>query len=209
MHLVENRLTERADRSGVEIPDALAARLSAYYRLLEHWNQTINLTSLVDLDRAVDRLLLEPVAAASRLPRGGRLIDLGSGGGSPAIPLALACGSTQLVMVESRERKCAFLREVIRQMELETVARVEACRFEDLPTRAGFHEGFDVVSVRALRLGPAMAAAAGLLVPGGTLALFGGPSLEPPSHDHRFVEVGAQPLLPQSTSRLTILRRVP
>lgn len=210
MHPVENRLRERARLSGVNISDALAERLALYYQILEHWNETINLTSLADLDAAVDRLLLEPLAAASRLPHGSRLIDLGSGGGSPAIPLALACNARKLVMVESRERKSAFLREVVRQLGLDPLASVETCRFEELLARDGFRSGFDVVSVRALRLGAALAAAADLLAPGGTMALFGGPSSEQAAVVPRqLAEVAAEELLPQSTSKLTILRRLP
>ena len=78
------------------IPEPLASQLVVYYQLLSHWNRKINLTSLSDPDEAVDRLLLEPVAAAAVLPANRALIDLGSGGGSPAIPLALALGATRV-----------------------------------------------------------------------------------------------------------------
>ena len=103
-------LAERAGLSGLSVPPALAERLIAYYSLLSHWNRKINLTSLSDPKEAVDRLLLEPVAAAASLPSGLELVDLGSGGGSPAVPLALALAVPQLVMVEyedGRRRSCA------------------------------------------------------------------------------------------------------
>src|SRR5688572_28163926 len=96
------RLSERAAMAGLTLDDPLRPALLAYYEVLRRWNAKVNLTALTDTDEAIDRLLLEPVAAARYLEQGSRLIDLGSGGGSPAIPLALALRSPQLVMVESR-----------------------------------------------------------------------------------------------------------
>lgn len=204
------RLVQRAALSGLTVAGALAVKLTAYIHLLEHWNEKINLTSLVDPDEAVDRLLLEPLAAAARVPSGARLIDLGSGGGSPAIPLALASGATRLVMVESRERKAAFLREAIRHLELAAMASVEAIRFEDLAEREGFASAFDVVSIRAVRTDlEILETAARFLVPAGLVALFRGPSgphlLE--GLPSMLVHVGTAPLLKQSNARLTLLRR--
>ena len=93
---LRTRLTRRASKAGVFLPDDLAAKLVVYYELLERWNRKINLTSLEDLDQAIDRLLLEPVIAARHLPAGTEpldIMDVGSGGGSPALPLALAGGA--------------------------------------------------------------------------------------------------------------------
>jgi 16S rRNA (guanine527-N7)-methyltransferase len=110
------RLLRRAARAKVFIPAAQADCLSSFLDLLFRWNRKINLTALTGVDDAIDRLLLEPLIAARYLPsRPGRLIDLGSGGGSPGIPLALATGS-EVTLVESKARKAAFLREAIRTL---------------------------------------------------------------------------------------------
>ena len=124
----------------------------------------MNLTafSLKDApDEAIDRLLIEPLVAAKHLLGGHahgphlgprpRLLDIGSGGGSPAIPLKIAMPSLSLVMVESKTRKSAFLREAARQLNL-TDASVETSRAEDLLTRMELHESQDLVSVRAVRV---------------------------------------------------------
>jgi 16S rRNA (guanine527-N7)-methyltransferase len=143
-----------------------AEALSSYFRLLEFWNEKVNLTSfsLRDApDEAIDRLLIEPLVAARHLhgvqghghgPRLGphpRLLDIGSGGGSPAIPLKIAIPSLHLLMVESKTRKSAFLREAVRQLDL-TDTSVETVRAEDLLTRPDLHESQDLVSVRAVRV---------------------------------------------------------
>jgi 16S rRNA (guanine527-N7)-methyltransferase len=201
-------LAHRAEHSGVTIAEPLAAQLVVYYQVLSHWNQKINLTSLSDPEEAVDRLLLEPLAAAAHVPHGVALIDLGSGGGSPAVPLALATGASRLVMVESRARKTAFLREVVR--ELGIVASVEARRFQELPSLLGFAGAFPLLSVRAVRLDLGLfSTMAGLLSARGVAALF------------RTIDAGELPvglpeslrwisnnqLLPASRSSLTRLER--
>ena len=143
----------------------------AYFDLLAKWNAKINLTSLTDLDAAIDRLLLEPLAAAAALPRSVQLIDLGSGGGSPAIPLALALEASRLVMVESRGRKAAFLSEAVRLSGLNGF--VENTRFESVATRGTYAGQMDVVSIRAVRPDIAtLSIAKGFLTPAGKIALF-------------------------------------
>lgn len=134
------------------LPSDLAEKLRLYFELLFRWNEKINLTSLEpgSPDDAVDRLLIEPLLASRYIERDGpRLIDVGSGGGSPAIPLALARPGVALVMVESKARKCAFLREALRHLGLEGL--VESTRFEELLARTDFHEAFDYLSLRAVR----------------------------------------------------------
>jgi 16S rRNA (guanine527-N7)-methyltransferase len=137
------------------------------------------------------------------------LADLGSGGGSPAIPLALALGSSELLMVESRSRKAAFLREAGREVGL--TATVESDRFETVAARAAYAHRFGLVSVRAVRPDAVlMTTASKLLRAGGLLALFGasdGPdSPEQLTPDLAWRET--RPLLRSTNSRLSVLFHV-
>jgi 16S rRNA (guanine527-N7)-methyltransferase len=201
---ISGRLASRAALAGLTLPPILAERLVAYYELLQRWNRKINLTSLSSPDEAIDRLLLEPVAAAAALPHRRRLIDLGTGGGSPAIPLALSGAASLLVMVESRSRKAAFLREAVRELGLPAV--VENARFEDLVNRPEYRELMDVVSIRAVKLdSPALQAAAAFLSPGGQLALFETATAAIPELPPGLALNDILPLL--RSARLTVLRR--
>lgn len=165
------RLRNRAKTFGVAIPPHAEARLVAYFDLLAKWNSKINLTALSDPDAAIDRLLLEPLAAAAALPRHPDLIDLGSGGGSPALPLGLTLAARRLVMVESRGRKAAFLSEAARSSGLN--AFVENTRFESVAAQGTYAGQMDVVSIRAVRPDLAtLTAAKTFLTPGGKIALF-------------------------------------
>jgi 16S rRNA (guanine527-N7)-methyltransferase len=128
-------------------------------------------------DAAIDRLLIEPVIAARYLADNARtLLDAGSGGGSPAIPIKLANPDLHLRMVEVKTRKAIFLREAVRTLGLRD-AEVETSRFEELLPRPELHETLDIVSIRAVRVEQrTLLTLQAFLRPGGKLMLFRGPA---------------------------------
>lgn len=148
-----NRLLARAENAEVVIPADAQLQLEAYFRLLAKWNAKINLTALPLLrptDETFDRLLIEPWVAARHVALfAGCWFDVGSGGGSPAIPLKIAQPLTELTMIESKARKAAFLREVVRALGLADAA-VENRRFEEVVDRTR-SQTVDLVTVRAVR----------------------------------------------------------
>jgi 16S rRNA (guanine527-N7)-methyltransferase len=171
------RLRRRAKRAGAPLSEQLTANLWLYFDLLFRWNAKINLTSLSleHPDEAIDRLLVEPLLAARHdlAGRACRVLDVGSGGGSPAIPLKLAAPDIGLVMVEAKARKSAFLREVLRQLRID--GTVETARFEELLARPEFHEAFDVATLRAVRAdSKTMLRVQAFVRPGGRIFLFRG-----------------------------------
>lgn len=130
------RLSRRARKARVRTPEEVFAPLETYYRLLAQWNVKINLTALplqAPTDATFDRLFIEPLLAAQLIPDvPGTWFDLGSGGGSPALPLKLVRPSLSLTLVESKTRKAAFLREVVRALKL-PITEVANIRFQQLP----------------------------------------------------------------------------
>lgn len=170
-----DRLTRRGRRAGVTISSPLATKLEVYFRLLTAWNAKMNLTGL-DLKEqapaAIDRLLIEPLVAAKHATAPvTRMIDIGSGGGSPAIPLALSL-SAHLMLVEAKTRKSVFLREALRALELSD-AEVVTSRFEELLSRPSLHEAHDLLTLRAVRVeGSVLMNLQAFVRPGGELFLF-------------------------------------
>ena len=194
--LFRSRLADRSAAAGIDISPELAERLEAYYRVLSVWNAKINLTAL-DLhglpDGAVDRLFIEPVAAArfSQLER--RVLDIGSGGGSPAIPFALTTQAMQLTMVESRSRKAVFLKEAARVVGLSRVTVTNA-RFEDVTAESAVENAFDVITIRAVRIAdPQWALLRTPLTNSGAVFFFHQPGLTVPSPTE-FTDVGSHQL---------------
>lgn len=173
------RLARRARKADVVLTPATAEGLERYFQLLTKWNEKINLTAFRlhcgGSDESIDRLLIEPLIAASHIPATARLaVDIGSGGGSPAIPLKLMAPALQLRLVESKTRKAVFLREAVRELGLKNV-EVEASRFEELLARPELHEGIDLVTIRAVRIEPrTLVSLQAFLRPGGQMLLFRG-----------------------------------
>lgn len=211
---LRDRLRRRGRKAGIDLPATLAESLETYYALLAKWNAKINLTSFeldpAGQDEAIDRLLIEPLVAARHIPPSATsVIDIGSGGGSPALPLVLAVPRLHLRMVESKTRKAVFLREAVRELGL-TWAEVETSRYEELLTRPELHEGLDLVTIRAVRVEPrTLVSLQAFLKPGGHLFLFRGPGgaevqdvLTPP-----LAWAATYPLVETLRSKLVILRK--
>ena len=207
------KLLKRARRVEASLADDQLAALESYFRLLVRWNSRINLTGLKldPLDeRSLDRLLIEPLSAVRFLPPGPvRLMDIGSGSGSPAVPLALGHGRTHLTMVESKTRKAVFLMEVVRELSLP--ATVETARFEQLLARPDLHEAVDVLSIRAVRVeSRTLLGLQAFVKPEGRVFWFRGSG---PMRTGDFPPpmrwVATQPLVDSLNSRLVILVKEP
>lgn len=150
----KRKLADRAGLARVVVTASEVDQLERYYDLLSRWNARMNLTALPLQglsDQTIDRLFIEPLAAAryvSKFPI--RWVDVGSGGGSPAIPLKILRNQARLMMVESRGRKAAFLREAVRMLELNGT-EVQHARFEELFEPLAPKIMADVLTVRAVR----------------------------------------------------------
>lgn len=172
----QDRVIRRARRVGVSVSPVLAGKLEVYFKLLTAWNAKMNLTGL-DLSEqgpaALDRLLIEPLVAAKHTTAPvTRMIDIGSGGGSPAIPLALALSSPPLMLVEAKTRKSVFLREALRALEMSD-SEVVTSRFEELLARPALHEAHDLLTLRAVRVeGSVLMNLQAFVRPGGEIFLF-------------------------------------
>ena len=132
----------------------------------------MNLTALDEGDVGLDRLVIEPLLAVRHIPgRASTLVDIGSGGGSPAIPIKIARPRLFVRMVEARARKAGFLREAVRRLNLDGTV-VETCRYEELCGRSELQEMHEVLTVRGVRVDDRAAECFMRLVRGGGTLLF-------------------------------------
>jgi len=140
-----------------------------YIELLELWNRKISLVSPSDMGQLVQRHLGESFFGASAVGiHDGRLADVGTGAGFPGIPLKIAAPGLDMTLIESNQRKAAFLSETIRTLRL-TSCRVNATRFDEVDPQ----EKFKFVTSRALGNYPALLKwASSRLIEGGKIALW-------------------------------------
>lgn len=151
------------------------AQLEKYLALLLLWNARINLTADRKPEDIVRRHFAESIFAAKQIPqRTKTLLDYGSGGGFPGIPIAICRPEIAVTLAESQGKKASFLREVVRTLGLK--AEVWAARVEQMETG----RVFDAVTLRAVeRMAAACKSAAERLAPRGWIAAFTTRKTEP------------------------------
>ncbi len=120
---------------GLDLPPPAQEKLLAFAALLRKWNKVYNLTALRDETQVISHHLLDSLAVLPHLRNAKRLADIGSGGGLPGIPLAIARPELQVALVESNQKKSAFQQQAKIELGLANVSvhceRVEAWQPEE------------------------------------------------------------------------------
>ncbi|NDP48080.1 MAG: 16S rRNA (guanine(527)-N(7))-methyltransferase RsmG [Sulfuriferula multivorans] len=133
---------------GLALPEGAEAKLLAYLALLDKWNRVYNLTAVRDVERMVSHHVLDSLAAVPFFQGGcadtTRVLDVGSGGGLPGIPLAIARPELQVTLIDSIAKKTAFLLQAKAELGLPNV-QVITGRVEDFQPESPF----DVITSRA------------------------------------------------------------
>jgi 16S rRNA (guanine527-N7)-methyltransferase len=142
--LLQPYLSSPAAHSDICINASLYAQLSDYLDLLLKWNARTNLTAIRDPEEIVRRHFGESLFLARHLEDTATLLDFGSGAGFPGIPAQLLLPTLCVTLAESQQKKAAFLREVVRTLNLPT--QVWAARIESMPPSSQF----DAVALRAV-----------------------------------------------------------
>ncbi len=147
----------------IELPPAAHDTLAAYAALLAKWNKVYNLTAIRDAEQMLTHHLLDSLSVLPHLRSVSRLADVGSGGGLPGIPLAIARPDLAVTSIETVNKKASFQQQAKIELELANFepvcARVEEVRRDP---------GFDGIISRAFaELADFLHLTAHLLAPGG------------------------------------------
>ena len=168
-------LVEGARSLGLELSAAQLAQLDQLGAALREGNRRVNLTRITDPAQIEIRHFLDSLTAVLALrdllrERASlRIVDVGSGGGLPGLPLKIALPDLRVTLVESVGKKAAFLQETVSQLRLENVQVVNA-RAEEAGRQAEHRDGYDAALARALgKLPVVIELCAPFLAPGGLL----------------------------------------
>ena len=132
------QLARGLDDLQLKLDQVQQEKLLAYVALLSKWNKTYSLTAIREPDRMVAHHLLDSLAPLPHLPSEPcRVLDVGSGFGTPGIPLAIARPDWQFVLLDSNHKKSTFLKQALLELELPNVSVVTE-RVEKYTTETPF-----------------------------------------------------------------------
>lgn len=141
-------IIDGARKLGIEINEGVTASFSIHASELIYWNRKINLTAITNPRDIAIKHFLDALAPAGYLPDGARLLDIGSGGGFPGIPLKIFKPSISALLIDGVRKKINFLKHVIRIAGLENI-EARHIRTENLLKDSEYATSFDVIISRA------------------------------------------------------------
>ena len=150
---------------GVKLAPQVSKRLADYLAELDAWRRRTNLTGPFESAELVSHAF-ESVLGQNLIPHGRRVIDIGTGGGFPGVPLAIARPDLTVTLLEPRKKRVEFLQHLIRTLPLENAAVVQK-RVQGLKEAQ-----FDVATIRALGEPATTVGAAPFLAAGGLLLVW-------------------------------------
>ncbi|MBQ8164460.1 MAG: 16S rRNA (guanine(527)-N(7))-methyltransferase RsmG [Clostridia bacterium] len=150
-------LAKESKTFGVEITKEMFEKFYIYKRLLQEWNEKMNLTAITDDESIMVKHFADSVSIVPFVREIGakNAADIGTGAGFPGIPLKICCPELDLCLCDSLAKRLTFLNEVCRQTELKNVDIVHS-RAEDLGRNPKYREKFDFVTARAVAAMPVL-----------------------------------------------------
>ena len=133
---------------GIQIDENKAELLSVFIQELEEWNKKINLVGTADTERIINELVIDSLLPLKNIPGHGSVLDIGSGGGFPAIPLKICCPDLLFSLVEPSDKRVSFLKQVIRSAKLKNIVIIKD-RIEDVSSSL-IASGYEIVTSRAM-----------------------------------------------------------
>jgi len=147
-----------------------------YHKELIYWNEKVNLISRKDVDNIYERHLLHSISALKyiEIPPKSKCLDIGTGGGLPGIPIAIATGDITMIMVDSIAKKVKIADMLAKHTGLRRISAIQS-RVEDLQAKKDYLNYFNFVFARAVtRIADLMQRSVPLLKQNGIYVLYKG-----------------------------------
>ncbi|MCG3777778.1 MAG: Ribosomal RNA small subunit methyltransferase G [Nitrospira sp.] len=165
-------IVRSAKEIGLTIEDPQVGQFIRYLAQLLEWNKTINLTAIIEPKAIVIKHFIDSLAAlvATNFPEQALVLDVGSGGGFPGIPLKIMRPDLRLILIEPVQKKCAFLNSVIGLLKLQKISTFNGTieQYANSPLQPIV----DMIVLRALKFEDVRAQAPALLAPKGKIVLY-------------------------------------
>ena len=165
-------IVDSAKEIGLTIEDAQVEQFIRYLTQLIEWNKTINLTAIIEPREIIIKHFIDSLAALVAINFLGQalVLDVGSGGGFPGIPLKIMRPDLQLVLIEPVQKKCSFLNSVIGLLKLRGISTFNGTI--EQYAKKPLHQTVDMIVLRALKFEEVKKHAPALLAPKGKVVLY-------------------------------------
>lgn len=144
-----NFLINQAKKIEIQLDHAQNHLFAIHAIDLIKWNHKINITTITDPVEVASSHFLDSLVPARFIPSDATMLDIGSGGGFPGIPLKVFLPKLSVTLIDASRKKTSFLKHVIRSLKLEHIEALHM-RAEDLAIQPSFINRFDVIISRAL-----------------------------------------------------------
>ncbi len=145
----QNLIYEGAKNLDIQIDKRKIEKFAIHAIELMKWNQKTNLTAITDPFEVAVKHFLDSIVPVKIIPSNASLLDIGSGGGFPGIPLKISLPSLSVTLIDASRKKVSFLKHIIRILELKNIDALHI-RAEEFANKPGIAKTFDVIISRAL-----------------------------------------------------------
>ena len=144
-------MSKSAEDVGLELSKEQYEQFIIYMRLLQEWNEKINLTAIVEDEEIIKKHFIDCIKAFKReeLKKANNLIDVGTGAGFPGLPIAIMKKDLKVTLLDSLNKRINFLNTVINEIGLDNVVTIHS-RAEDGARNKLLREKFDIAISRAV-----------------------------------------------------------
>ncbi len=139
----------KLEKLNIKISTEQLEKFEIYTKLLLEWNEKFNLTAIKSHDEIIDKHYIDSLSVKDFVSENGKMIDIGTGAGFPGVPLKIFYPETELVLVDSTQKKVNFLNVLIKELDLKNTTALHA-RAEELAKNPDYREKFDFVLSRAV-----------------------------------------------------------
>jgi 16S rRNA (guanine527-N7)-methyltransferase len=144
-----NLIYEGAKDLHIQIDNQKIEKFAIHAQELMKWNQKKNLTAITDPFEVAVKHFLDSIVPLKIIPSNGSLLDIGSGGGFPGIPLKISLPSLSVTLIDASRKKVSFLKHIIRILELKNINAFHI-RAEEFAKKPDIAKSFNVIISRAL-----------------------------------------------------------
>lgn len=148
--LVVEKLINGFDKIDIRLSNYQLNQFINYYEILMEWNKVMNLTAITELSDVINKHFIDSLSIVKVFqPENQKIIDLGTGAGFPGIPIKIAFPDTDILLLDSLNKRILFLDEVIKSLKLEKITAVHG-RAEELGHQDQYREKYDLCTSRAV-----------------------------------------------------------